>query len=307
MNTPRAGLLLLGALAIAASAAPQDWKAGTGRLEGQVLEAADGKPIPGAVVRLELPGRGGTQLKADKKGHWAILGLTGGRWNVDIEAQGYVAKKLSATVLEFERIPTVVVRLDKAKPTGPAPEVVEANKKAEEAYAAGRFAEARQEYEKLLTLLPDLAPRLHERIGFTYIQEKQFAKAVEQLKMVLQAEPANAQVRAFAAQAALEGGMVDEGKVLLADLEETVIKDPDLFFNIGVNFLNAGLNDEAISFFTKAVTVNPDYVDGYYRRALAYLAQGKTAESRADFEKVVQLAPEGAQAEMARKALAQLE
>jgi Tfp pilus assembly protein PilF len=59
-------------------------------------------------------------------------------------------------------------------------------------------------------------------------------------------------------------------------------------------------------YFTKAIGLDAAYVDGYTQRALAYLKLGRTAECRADFEKVLLLAPEGPQAGLARKALAQL-
>lgn len=304
MRVVRLGLFL-GTVIVAAPAFAQDWRGGTGRLEGKVVDP-DGNPVPSAVVKLDLPGRGGTELKVDKKGKWAILGLASGQWSVDVTAEGYVPKRLSATVMQEQRVPPIVVTLERVKPAGPPPEVAEANRKAEEAYRVGRFDEARQEYEKLLALRPDLASPIHQQIGFSYIQEKRYDKALEHLQKVLDAEPSNMQVRALAAQAALEGGMIERGRALLAGLEDSGVTSPDVFFNIGVNFLNGGLTEEAIVFFTKAVKLDPAYVDGYYRRALAYLQLGKTAECRGDFERVLELAPEGAQAEMARKALKQI-
>jgi tetratricopeptide (TPR) repeat protein len=100
--------------------------------------------------------------------------------------------------------------------------------------------------------------------------------------------------------------MAEKGRALLASLPEGAIRDPDAFYNIAVNFVNAGLAEDGISYFTKAITLDPQYVDGYYQRALAYLKLGRTADCRADFEKVVALAADGPQAELARKALAQI-
>ena len=82
--------------------------------------------------------------------------------------------------------------------------------------------------------------------------------------------------------------------------------NPDVFFNMGVNFLNAGATDDAVAYFGKAIALDPRYVDGYYRRALGYLGQGKTAEARADFQKVIELQGDGEMAEMSRKALESL-
>lgn len=298
-------LMLPVAIALAAPAFAQDWK-GTGRMEGNVTDEG-GAVLPNVTVKLELPERGGTTVKTDKKGRWAIGGIAAGSWNIDFAADGYQAKSIKVNLpSESSRLLPLEVKLARAKPTGPSPEVQEALAKADGAYKEGRFPEARAEYEKLLSLLPGLGPRIHQQIGFCYIQEKDYAKGLEHLQLVLEAEPGNGQIRAIAAQAALEGGLVDRGRELLAGVDESSVKDPDVFFNIGVNFLNAGQTEDAIKYFTKAVGLDHKYVDGYFRRALGYLQLGKTAESRADFQKVLELAPEGSQADMARKALEQI-
>jgi TolA-binding protein len=49
------------------------------------------------------------------------------------------------------------------------------------------------------------------------------------------------------------------------------------------------------------------HVDAYYRRALASLGLGQTAEAKADLQKVIELQPEGEMATMAKKALGQLQ
>jgi tetratricopeptide (TPR) repeat protein len=202
------------------------------------------------------------------------------------------------------RIPTVEMSL---KRSGPPPELQAAAEKAEAAYKAGRYDEARAEYERLLALRPDLAARVNQQIGFSYIQEKRYDKALEYLEKVLADDPTNAQIRAIAAQAALEGKMLDKARELLATLDDSKITNPDIFFNMGVDFLNAGQIPLAIDYFGKAIRVDPSHVDAYYRRALGYLGQGKTAEAKADFQKVVELQPAGEMATMSRKALEQIQ
>jgi tetratricopeptide (TPR) repeat protein len=284
----------------------QDWK-GMGRLEGKVFDA-DGKPIAGASVKLERDGYGdGTTVKTDKKGRWAIAGIAAATWNVDIEAPGYALKKISIPLpSESARPAPVEVRLDKAVAAGPPPEVKEALEKGEAAFKERRYAEARVEFEKLLALRPDLATTIHQRIGFTYIGEKEYAKGLEHLQKVLDAEPGNALVRGIMAQAALEGGMLDRGMELLKGMDESAIDNPDLFYNIGVNLVNANKPEDAIIYFTKAVTLDPAYVDGYFRRGLAYMGAGKMAEAKADFNKVIELKPTGPEADKARKAIEQI-
>jgi tetratricopeptide (TPR) repeat protein len=278
-----------------------------GRLEGKVFDA-QGAPIVGASVKLEREGYGdGTTVKTDKRGRWAIAGIAAATWNADIEAAGYALKRISIPLpSESTRLPPVEVRLEKAAAAGPPPELAQALEKAEAAFKERRFAEARAEFEKLLALRPDLAVTIHQRIGFTYIGEKEYAKGLDHLQKVLDAEPDNALVRGIMAQAALEAGMLDRGMELLQGIDDSVIKNPDLFYNIGVNLVNANKPEDAIVYFTKAVTVDPAYADGYFRRGLAYMGAGKTAEAKADFNKLLELRAEGPEADLARKALEQI-
>jgi tetratricopeptide (TPR) repeat protein len=299
---------LLTAFAGVAPAAAQDWR-GTGRIQG-VLTDEEGKPIVGATVTADNPVRGGgTSLKTDKKGRWVLGGIAGGpreegTWNLDFEAEGYETKKITVQLPSDEsRIPSVDVSLKKS---GPPPELKAAAEKADAAYKEGKYEEARAEYEKLLAMRPDLAPMINQQIGFSYVQQKQYDKALEYLDKVLAADPTNAPIRAIAAQAALEGKMMDKAKELLAGLDETKITNPDVFFNMGVSFLNAGDVPTAIDYFGKTIRVDPAYVDAYYRRALGYLGQGKNEEAKADFKKVIELQPDSQMGEMSKKALAQI-
>jgi len=295
-------LALLGASVVDA----QDWK-GSGRVEGRVL-APDGTPVVGATLNLvHTERKGGPTIKTDKKGRWAFLGLVAGTWNVDVEAPGYAVRQVSFNLpSEASHLDPMEIRLEKSGPAPVPPEVLETVKKADEAYKAGRFAEAQAEYEKLLALRPDLATTIHQQMGFSLVQQKKYPEALEHLQKVLDADPANAPIRVIAAQAALSGGLVDRGLALLKALDESAIKTPDVFFNLGVALINANRPEDAIPYFDKSIALDAAYADGYFRRGLAYLQLGKMAEAKADLQKFVELAPTGAEADLARKALTQL-
>jgi cytochrome c-type biogenesis protein CcmH/NrfG len=107
-------------LSMAPSLEAQAWRGGGGRLEGTVTNSK-GEPIPNAVVALRLNGQG-PDLKTDKKGKWAILGLAGGNWSVDVSAPGYQTRKTSVQVSEVLRAPSMVIPLEpeqKAETTSP--------------------------------------------------------------------------------------------------------------------------------------------------------------------------------------------
>jgi tetratricopeptide (TPR) repeat protein len=299
------GILL--ALGIATPVHAQDWRAGTGRLDGKVLDES-GQPIAGAVVKLELPGRGGTELRTDTKGRWAILGLTGGEWSVELSAEGYKALHTTLSVSEQSRRPTHEARLERAAgaATSVSPDVRQALASAEAAERDGRLADARAEYERLRLLRSDLSSRIDQQIGLTYVKQNDYARAFEHLGRALAADPDNVPLRAAAVQAAFEARKLEEGKAMLVSLEPVRVDSPDIAFNLGVGLLNAAATAEALPWLSRAIALDASYVDGYYRRALANLQLGRSTESRADFTKVVELAAGTPQAEMARKALEQL-
>jgi tetratricopeptide (TPR) repeat protein len=297
------------ALVTAAPLAAQDWRGTQGRMEGKVVDGS-GQPIPGATLKLELPGRGGTTLKTDKKGKWAIGGIAAGNWNLDVSAEGFTTKQVSVNLpTEFARLAPVEITLDRTVDPGPPAEIMSALKDADAAFDAGKFSEARALYEKALAdpkvgAQPAAAKALHFRIARALSQEEQYVKELEHLQAVLDTDPGDVQVITLMAQEAIKGGMLDKGMALLGKLDEGQIKDPNVFFNVGVLFLNQQKQEEAIKYFTRSVTVDPSFVDGYVQRGLAYLGQQKMAESKADFQKVLSLAPAGSpQAEMAKKVL----
>ena len=297
------------AAALAAPLAAQDWRGTQGRMEGRIVDES-GKPVPDATIKLELPGRGGTTLKADKKGKWAIGGIAAGNWNLDVSAEGFATKQVSVSLpTEFARLAPVEIKLARTVDPGPPAEILAILKDADAAFDAGKFPEARALYEKALAdpkvaAQPAAAKALHYRIARSLSQEKQYEKELEHLQAVLDTDPSDTQVISLMAQEAIKGGMLDKGMALLAKLDQGQIKDPNVFFNVGVLLLNQQKQEEAIQYFAKSIAADPTYVDGYFQRGLAYLGQQKTAESKADFQKVLSLAPAGSpQAETAKKVL----
>ena len=299
----RSSLVLL-AVALAASLQAQDWK-GMGRLFGKVTDP-DGKPVVGASVKLDCPSRGGgTTITTDKKGNWAFQGLAACAWNVDVTAEGFQAKGVIVPMAsEQARMSPIDVKLE--KPKGPPPELVEALKAGDAAFAAQQWSVARESYEKVATMRPDLAPQLYPRLARAYAAEKNTDKALEYLQKAIDADPTNQQMKIVAANAAMDAGMADKALAFLATLDDTLITNGDGYFDLAVGFLRRADSQNAVDYFTKALAKDPKIVEAYYWRGIAYLQQQKVAEAKADMQKVVELDPDGANGEKAKKALEQL-
>ena len=276
-----------------------------GRLFGKVADP-DGKPVVGASVKLDCPSRGGgTTVTTDKKGTWAFQGLSACNWNVDIKADGYQVKSITVPMSsEQSRMLPVDVKLEKMK--GPPPELVEALKNGDAAFAAQQWPVARENYEKVANLRPDLAPQLYPRLARIYAAEKNTDKALEFLQKSIEVDPSNQQMKLVAATAAMDAGMTDKALVFLGGIDDTKIPNGDGYFDIAVAFLRKSDSENAVNFFTKAITKDPKIVEAYYWRGIAYVQQQKMAEAKADMQKVVELDPTGANGEKAKKALEQM-
>jgi Flp pilus assembly protein TadD len=282
-----------------------DWK-GVGRLEGSVLDP-DGRPVVDAAVRLAHGTGGGPTARTDKRGRWRAAGLAAGEWTVDVTASGFDPQTSRVTLVSETAAPSPVrVRLARTVPMGPAPEVLATLEKAEEAFREGRWAAAVTQYEALLLMRPEMSTTIHRQLGLAYREQKDYAAALGHLEKVLAADPTSAQVRSLAVRTALEGGMVERARALLAAIDEAAVKRPELFYEIGVGLLNANRPEEAIAYFTKAIAVDPAFVDAWFRRGLAHLQLLRVPECRADLERVLALTAEGPLAEAARQTLAQL-
>ncbi|MGH9364408.1 MAG: carboxypeptidase-like regulatory domain-containing protein, partial [Thermoanaerobaculia bacterium] len=106
--------LLFGLVLVCNPAAAQEWT-GKARIEGKVT-GEKGEPVAGAVVKLRRGKGGGPEIKADRGGHWAYLGLTGGSWDVDVSAPGYETLRTTVRLSEIIRIPPMDIKLKAEAP-----------------------------------------------------------------------------------------------------------------------------------------------------------------------------------------------
>ena len=303
-----AGVAAIFFLAVAAELPAQDWR-GKARVDGWVKDKS-GKPVAGATVTLARPKGGGTSIQTNDKGYWAILGLANGPWNIDVSAKGFETRKVTVQLSEGTRIPPMEILLEPA--AAPAAGAAAPNQAAAEMKAAveegnrllteKKYAEARAQYEKALTAIPDNAALL-KGIAQTYHGENNRAKAIETLRKVQQLDPGDNDNRMLLASMLLEDGKLDEGQQLLDGLPPGSVKDPAVYTNVGILFMNKNNPTQAQAYFTKAIELDATQADAYYYRGLSYLGAKKTAEAKTDFKKYLELKPQGEEAKEVREIL----
>jgi predicted Zn-dependent protease len=276
---------------------------GSGRITGKVVDE-QGQPIPDVVVRATMTGQ--TEVlsgKSDKKGEWRVNGVADGIWQVEAEKAGLETAKEMVEV-KGERAPALNVTLK--KPAADPTAAVNAElQKAAELAQAGKFAEARQIYTDLLVKFPQ-AYQLEGFMARIYAAEGDYPKALEHLKVNLEKDPANTDLKMFQAELLMQTGDKAGAKTILDTIDLTQVKDPFTFINQSITLINDGKSQEAVDLLTKLIAQFPAQNNLYYYRGRAYVAAQKLPEARADFEKFIAAEPNAKETADAKKILDQI-
>jgi len=302
--------------------AAEDWR-GDNRLAGFVIDKTTGKPVPNATVKLRIQkgSKGGPDTKTDANGKWAFLGLGVGMWNMDVEAANYVVRQLgNIAIAEGARIPPMKIEIEPevrqevaATATEPpheevrvggqvvAKEVADAIEAGNAALNAKNFKEAVTNYEKASQAMPTFTP-IKLALARAYYGANQLAKAIAAMQQVYTADIANAQNGLLLANMLLENGQIKEAEEILNKLPEGTL-NMDTLLNTGIAMMNKKQPGSAVSYFTRAIQMDPKSHLGYYYRGLAYIQNGKTKEAKPDLQKVIELAPTSQEATEAKEYL----
>lgn len=283
-------------------------------MEGSVKNEK-GEPIAGAKVSLRWgqSGHGGPDLQTDKKGKWAILGIVGGQWDVDFEAPGYLLKKISVSLSEAERNPPIDVQLEPQPQAQPheetrvggktiSMETSEAIERANAAFQEKKYTAAREDYLKALAELPDNEPLLM-RIAAAYGGEGNTQDALKYARQAAQIDPGDANAWLLIATVELQDGNLKAGKAALDKVPAEKVTQPEVYMNIGILLYNKKKPAEAEIAFARALTMKPDLAEGYYYRGLVRLQQNHKQDAKADFQKYLELAPDGSESKDVKELL----
>ena len=312
MTSRRVVVVLMFAFLAAQGLHAQAW-AGKGRLQGEVRDP-EGKPIAGARITLRWgkdPTQGPEPMATAKSGKWSYLGVAGGKWTILIDAAGFKGAEGTAEANEFG--PAPAIRVTMQRPSAEELQAVTekgalgAVQRGNELMEAEKWAEARAEYQKALAdLEPASQPPVLRGVARTYFQEGKKAEAIAELEKALAIAPDDPDTLRLIISLLVALGREKEAETYMAKLPSGVGIDPNTLLNIGISRYNAGEYPHAVAEFDRVVADNPDLPDAYYYRGLAYLAIGKNAEAKADFEKLIALDPDGKLAGEAREFLESL-
>jgi predicted Zn-dependent protease len=299
MTRARNAALILLCFLLAASAFAQ----GRGRINGKIVDDT-GKPAKGVQVRA-TKADGGAPLQGvtNDKGEWKLENMAAGQWNFEFALQGFDPQRMSVAITEKTN-PPIEMKLTKA--VDPNVELQAKMKEAGDLQQAGKQADARKVVTDLLAKYPE-AVRLNAFIATTYEAEKNYDKAVEHMKLVVEKEPNELDLKMYYAELLAAKGDKVEAQKVLDSVDMTQVKDPTIFLNMAIAAINAQKSDEALAVLDKVAKAFPTRSDVIYYRARANIAAKKMPEAKADLEKFVSMAPpDSPQLADAKKLLEQL-
>jgi tetratricopeptide (TPR) repeat protein len=278
---------------------------GSARLSGKVVDE-QGQPVEGVVVKAQMSGQ--TEIltgRSDKKGEWRINGLANGDWKVEL-SKPELETASELVEVRADSAPSLNVTLKKAGPKAdPTAEINAELQRAATLAQGGKIPEARKIYEDLLVKYPQVF-QLEGFIARTYAAENNIPKALEHLKINMDKEPNNVELKLFHAELLMESGDKAGAKAILDTVDMTQVKDPYTYINQAINLINEKKGQEAVDLLTKLMAQFPTANELYYYRGRAYVVAEKLDEAKADLEKFVTLAPTAKEAADAKKILEQL-
>jgi tetratricopeptide (TPR) repeat protein len=308
---------VLAVLLVASAVSAQEWR-GQGRLGGKVVDE-QGKALQNVVVQATLPHVVGAalQVKTDKRGEWFFDELAEATWSLAFQLQGYDPIKITSDADESGRFTQIKTTLKKSFDANGF--IQSEVKKGDALLQQKKFAEARAVYDGIIAKVPQVEGNMQMYLARTYYYEGNPAKAAECLRVGVQKDPANTDMPVMLASMLAQAGQVGEAQKVAATIDETTLKTPDLYLDLGLGLLKDKKAGEALQFLDKGVAKFPQVADTYYYRASALIELvnaekdpknpvrvERMGKIKADLAKFLELAPTAPQADTVKRLLDQL-
>lgn len=131
----------------------------------------------------------------------------------------------------------------------------------------------------------------HFQLGMLFADMKN-KLAIDYFNNALNIKPANTEVDYYLAMYYQETGEYNKAIQIYNSILDN---EPEFYFavyNIGyINLVYLKEFETAIDYFTKAIEINPEYVEAFYNRAFAYELLHDVENSKKDYQKTLELSP----------------
>ena len=277
------------------------------RLGGTVV-GTDGEPIVGAVITVTseaLPKYKKT-IESDKHGKFKVLILDATyAYIFSVTAPGFLDynEEIKVSVGSMDNDYTFEMSTPKERSAARQQEIMEQPGykeygEAKELLAEGRTVEARARLEDALRAMPDLIQALAVMTGIDYDSgDNELALATA--RRCLEEDDESLKCLAVASNAAGNVGDSEAQAVYLAVYQGLKPDDPATLFNQAAGFLNKMDDDSARPLLEECLAVDPEFPKCLFEYGMLLLRTGDLEGAKVQFEKYLEVAPDGPDATVA--------
>lgn len=278
--------------------------ADNGAIKGKVVDG-DGKPVAGVKITLVDPARGVTYVtRTDRKGNYFLMGISPAEYRLKLEKPGFQPLEGRVSIAPGPNSVFDAVLAPLAAQAA-KPEWGEANVRANELYAQGRYEEAAAAYREILAADPGLSV-IHFNLGNCAFNLERYGEAVASFREAVRLKPDF--FDAYVNLANAYGKMKAFGEAIPV-FEEAVRAHPGsarLLSSLGLLYLNAGQGDKAVESLEKATALDPDEPFGFYSLGIAYTQTAAYAKAISAYERYIALIQDAPEIDRVKGLIAQL-
>lgn len=282
-----------------------------GRVKG-VVKDSKGKPITTATVTITCPDISNfrKEIRVDEKGGFATLIVDATKqYLFRVEAPGYqTIEQLNKPLIGAQTLTLdFVLQTFEEVQAQAQGEMLESPgikqlREGTQLIREGKTAEGRAKLREAITLKPDLYQAWAELAHLEATAGKP-ADALANAKKCLELNATFAPCLALAANAAYELGDTKAHEAYMAAYKLANPSDPAVLFNEAVEHLNKGDDAAAKPLLEEALAVQVDFPPALFQLGMIYLREGNSAKARELLEKFLKVAPNHADAPMAKEML----
>ena len=177
---------------------------------------------------------------------------------------------------------------------------------AKTAYNAKNYEEAITKFKFAIEKIPvpppaGVADVIWANLAKTYDATKQWSESAAAYKKAIEFKPTESNYYLNLSLAQIANGDLDESQKSIQKAAELNPANAGMaYYNMGATLINRNQPAEAITFFKKAIELDPKYANAYYQLGLTYIGTGKMEEAAPVLQKYLELVPTGQDAETAK-------
>jgi tetratricopeptide (TPR) repeat protein len=181
-----------------------------------------------------------------------------------------------------------------------------------QAYAAKNYDDAIVKFKDAISKIPVPPPAktadvIWANLAMTYDAKKDYAESEIAYRKAIEFNPTESAYYVNLSLAQIGAGKIDESQASIAKAAEINPATAGMaYYNMGATLINRSKPKDAITFFKKAVELDPLYANAHYQLGITLIGEGENAEAIASLEKYLSLVPTGQDAETAKLLIAEL-